>query len=317
MIRAAHEAGPALTTPYVFDEDQARAMAAAGADVVVAHMGLTTKGQIGATTALTLEAVGGAGPGDPRRGRRRSSRTSSCSATAARSPSRTTPSTSSTTRPAWPGSSARRAWSGSRRRWRSRRTCGASSGSPARRPRRLTRSPRATPQSTKEESNAVALKEEVLGQFLGDEKFPVDVDVGDREAALLGLRRPALPASAQPDVRGHRRLVALAATTCSAASARRSRPTGSTRTSTATCTRRRSRPRPASRSTTQEYGFRDHARSCPRTRTTRPRSAPTSAPSCRPTASSSWTGGATASSPRWTATSPTSRGCSTSRTSST
>jgi predicted TIM-barrel enzyme len=55
MIRTAHEAG-LLTTPYAFDEDQARAMAEAGADVVVAHMGLTTKGQIGATTALTIEA---------------------------------------------------------------------------------------------------------------------------------------------------------------------------------------------------------------------------------------------------------------------
>jgi predicted TIM-barrel enzyme len=55
MIRAAHAAG-LLTTPYVFDPDQARAMAEAGADVVVAHMGLTTKGAIGATTALTLEA---------------------------------------------------------------------------------------------------------------------------------------------------------------------------------------------------------------------------------------------------------------------
>jgi predicted TIM-barrel enzyme len=55
MIRAAHAAG-LLTTPYVFDPDQATAMAEAGADVVVAHMGLTTKGAIGATTALTLEA---------------------------------------------------------------------------------------------------------------------------------------------------------------------------------------------------------------------------------------------------------------------
>ena len=54
MIRDANRAG-LLTTPYVFDEEQAKAMAAAGADVVVAHMGLTTKGQIGATTALTLE----------------------------------------------------------------------------------------------------------------------------------------------------------------------------------------------------------------------------------------------------------------------
>jgi predicted TIM-barrel enzyme len=55
MIRVAHEAGM-LTAPYVFDEAQARAMTKAGADVVVAHMGLTTKGQIGATTALTIQA---------------------------------------------------------------------------------------------------------------------------------------------------------------------------------------------------------------------------------------------------------------------
>lgn len=44
-----------LTTPYVFDEKQSRAMVAAGADVVVAHMGLTTKGTIGAHTARTLD----------------------------------------------------------------------------------------------------------------------------------------------------------------------------------------------------------------------------------------------------------------------
>ncbi len=54
MIRAAHEAD-LFTTPYVFDEGQSRAMAEAGADVVVAHMGLTTKGAIGATTAFTLD----------------------------------------------------------------------------------------------------------------------------------------------------------------------------------------------------------------------------------------------------------------------
>ena len=52
------------------------------------------------------------------------------------------------------------------------------------------------------------LKEEVLGQFLGDESFPVTWDVRDREGALLGLRRPALPPSAEPDVLRHRRLVA-------------------------------------------------------------------------------------------------------------
>ncbi len=45
-----------LTAPYVFDDDQAVAMTRAGADVLVAHMGLTTKGSIGARTAKTLDA---------------------------------------------------------------------------------------------------------------------------------------------------------------------------------------------------------------------------------------------------------------------
>jgi predicted TIM-barrel enzyme len=48
-----------LTTPYAFNPDEAEQMAEAGADVIVAHMGLTTKGSIGASTALTLnECVG-------------------------------------------------------------------------------------------------------------------------------------------------------------------------------------------------------------------------------------------------------------------
>jgi len=55
MIRLAHEKD-LLTTPYVFDPQQAEAMARAGADIIVAHMGLTTGGAIGAETALTLEA---------------------------------------------------------------------------------------------------------------------------------------------------------------------------------------------------------------------------------------------------------------------
>jgi predicted TIM-barrel enzyme len=54
MIRTAHELG-LLTCPYVFNEDEARAMAQAGADVLIPHMGLTTKGSIGARSALTLE----------------------------------------------------------------------------------------------------------------------------------------------------------------------------------------------------------------------------------------------------------------------
>jgi predicted TIM-barrel enzyme len=54
MIRQAHEMG-LLTTPYCFGADDARAMSRAGADIVVAHLGLTTKGSIGATTAVSLE----------------------------------------------------------------------------------------------------------------------------------------------------------------------------------------------------------------------------------------------------------------------
>jgi predicted TIM-barrel enzyme len=54
MIRQAREL-ELLTTPYVFSEDDAAAMAEAGADIVVCHMGLTTGGSIGAETALTLD----------------------------------------------------------------------------------------------------------------------------------------------------------------------------------------------------------------------------------------------------------------------
>jgi predicted TIM-barrel enzyme len=54
MIRIAAEMD-LLTTPYAFQPSEAEAMTAAGADIIVAHMGLTTKGSIGANTALTLE----------------------------------------------------------------------------------------------------------------------------------------------------------------------------------------------------------------------------------------------------------------------
>lgn len=59
MIRIAHELG-FLTTPYVFNVEEAEKMAKAGADVVVAHMGLTTSGTIGARTALSLQDCVGA-----------------------------------------------------------------------------------------------------------------------------------------------------------------------------------------------------------------------------------------------------------------
>lgn len=55
MIRQAHEKGM-LTTPYVFNEQDAVAMTEAGADVIVVHMGLTTGGDIGADTAQNLES---------------------------------------------------------------------------------------------------------------------------------------------------------------------------------------------------------------------------------------------------------------------
>lgn len=54
LIRAAH-ARDLLTTPYVFNAEEAVAMTEAGADIIVAHMGLTTGGDIGADTALSLE----------------------------------------------------------------------------------------------------------------------------------------------------------------------------------------------------------------------------------------------------------------------
>ncbi|MCU0878220.1 MAG: phosphoenolpyruvate hydrolase family protein [Pirellulaceae bacterium] len=54
MIRTAHELG-LLTTPYCFNPEEAKAMAQAGADILIPHMGLTTKGSIGAESAVTLD----------------------------------------------------------------------------------------------------------------------------------------------------------------------------------------------------------------------------------------------------------------------
>jgi predicted TIM-barrel enzyme len=54
MIRKAHEIG-LVTSPYVFNEEDAIKMAKAGADILVAHVGLTTKGAIGAHTAMDID----------------------------------------------------------------------------------------------------------------------------------------------------------------------------------------------------------------------------------------------------------------------
>lgn len=54
MIRLAHEMN-LLTTPYCFDPSQAAELTKAGADILIPHMGLTTKGTIGASSAITLE----------------------------------------------------------------------------------------------------------------------------------------------------------------------------------------------------------------------------------------------------------------------
>lgn len=54
MIRLAHEKD-LLTSPYAFNEDEAKAMTAVGADIIVAHMGVTISGTIGAKTAMSLE----------------------------------------------------------------------------------------------------------------------------------------------------------------------------------------------------------------------------------------------------------------------
>ncbi|HIL11720.1 MAG TPA: phosphoenolpyruvate hydrolase family protein [Candidatus Latescibacteria bacterium] len=59
MVRTAHGMG-LLTTPYAFKPEEGEQMDDAGADIIVAHMGLTTKGTIGATTALNLEQSVGA-----------------------------------------------------------------------------------------------------------------------------------------------------------------------------------------------------------------------------------------------------------------
>lgn len=54
LVRQAHELD-LITTPYVFNVDEAKRMSQAGADIIVAHMGLTTSGSIGATSGKSLD----------------------------------------------------------------------------------------------------------------------------------------------------------------------------------------------------------------------------------------------------------------------
>ncbi|WP_314000682.1 phosphoenolpyruvate hydrolase family protein [uncultured Paenibacillus sp.] len=59
MVRIASEMD-LLTTPYVFNEEEARAMAEAGADIIVAHVGTTLKGYIGAKSTMSMDDAVGA-----------------------------------------------------------------------------------------------------------------------------------------------------------------------------------------------------------------------------------------------------------------
>ena len=109
MIAAAH-ALDLLTTPYVFDPDEAVAMTRAGADVIVAHMGVTTGGSIGATSARSLDdcvaaidAIAAAARGDARRRHRALPRRPDrrCPTTPATSSPTPPPATASTAPPRW------------------------------------------------------------------------------------------------------------------------------------------------------------------------------------------------------------------------
>ena len=128
MIRLAHDMD-LLTCPYVFNEDEAVAMTKAGADMLVPHMGLTTKGSIGAHDRA-----------DAGRERRRASRRMHDAAKRVRkdvlvlchggpiAEPEDAQVRACRARRAWSASSAPAAWSACRPRWPSPRTRGGSSG---------------------------------------------------------------------------------------------------------------------------------------------------------------------------------------------
>ena len=116
MIRAAHELD-LLTAPYVFDEDEARAMAEAGADVLVPHMGLTTGRDHRLALGHLARRGGRARAGLRRRGARGQSRHPLPVPRRPDRRARRRSATSSSARPASSASSAPRAWSACRPRW--------------------------------------------------------------------------------------------------------------------------------------------------------------------------------------------------------
>ncbi len=104
-----------LTVVYCVTVDEARAMAAVPADLIVAHVGLTTKGRIGARTAMTLDDAAAQSRGSATRSPG-STGPSPCCATAAPSPRSRTCGTCWSGRPGSPVSWVHRAWSGCRPR---------------------------------------------------------------------------------------------------------------------------------------------------------------------------------------------------------
>ncbi len=122
LIRAAREFD-LLTTPYAFNPDQARAMAEAGADILIPHMGLTTKGSIGATSAPDVGGVGPPHPGDARRGPAGQSRHPGAVPRRRRSPSRPTRSTSWIIPRGWSAFTAPARWSACRSSRPSKTAC--------------------------------------------------------------------------------------------------------------------------------------------------------------------------------------------------
>ena len=308
MIGDAHDGGPPDHARTSSTRSRPQPMAKVGADVVVAHMGLTTKGAIGATTALTLEASAervqairdaavavkpdiivlchGGPIAEPEDAEYVLSHTTGVAGFFGASSMERLPTEIAITENMKRFKRIGRGGGLSTPSIATRKADqGGSTGAPQ------GRSPRPVPRGR---------------------DVPDRVDVRDREAAVLGLRRPALPQAAQPDVRGHRRLVAvLRPHVPPLRHAVRDRLDLQERQRLPVHGRHPGRGRPRRRHAGVQLPR--PTRSSPRTTTTPARSARTWAPSCPSTASSSRLVARAASSPRCSATSTTSRACSTSK----